>query len=271
VYHLISHDEWHLLSSDIVNAAKLSVTEDFAAWTTGVTTGTLSSGFILVFGPVAGYYAGRAVHRKTVIKTVKERLDRDGDIRSVLRRWNEQKFGPRGFQAWLELPVESGELKLETTPKDKETPKKQRKAEKKIATKIAKRFRIAIIPNSETLEQTPYTGPWSPGSPVSVARPTSRVVEAPGNEHRDPVELRHDRDPVELRQDRDPAELNIESEKTATDRTNSIPVRLGSETASRANSSEVTESDVAAASSTRRRVAVPGEELEGIENRVELE
>jgi hypothetical protein len=245
-----------------VNAAKLSVTEDFAAWTTGVTTGTLSSGLILVFGPVAGYYAGRAVHRKTVIKTVKARLDRDGDIRSVLRRWNEQKFSPRGFQAWLELPVESSEIKLETTPKSEEKPKKQRKAEKKIATKIAKRFRIAIIPNSETVEQIPsYTRPWSPGSSVSVAVPTSRVVEAPGNEHRDPVELRHDRDPVELRQDRDPAELHIESEKTATDRTNSIPVRLGSETASK----------VTAASSSRRRATVPREELEGVENRVELE
>jgi hypothetical protein len=78
---LISNDEWHLFSSDIVNAGKISFTEGFAAWTTGVTTGTLSLPLIFVFGPVAGYYAGRAVHRKTVVKMVKERLDRDGDIR----------------------------------------------------------------------------------------------------------------------------------------------------------------------------------------------
>jgi len=168
VYSLISHDEWHLLSSDIVNASKLSLSEDFAAWTTGVTTGTLSSGLILVFGPVAGYYAGRAVHRKTVVKTVKERLDRDGDIRSVLRRWNEQKFSPRGFQAWLELPVDGGEIKINTATAQEEKSKKEKKAEKKIAKKIARRFRIAIIPNSETVEHnSSYTGPWSPGSPYS--------------------------------------------------------------------------------------------------------
>jgi len=160
VYDLITHDEWHLLSSDIVNAAKLSFTEDFAAWTMGVTTGTLTSAFLVIGGPVVGYYAGRAVHRKTVVKTVKERLDRDGDIRSVLRRWNDQKFTGRGFQVWLELPVDGGEI---VVPQEKK-PKSVRKAEKK----TAKRFRIVIIPNNETVDQTPtYAGPWSPVSPYS--------------------------------------------------------------------------------------------------------
>jgi len=72
----------------VVHSSKVSVMEDFAAWTTGVTTGTLTSPLTLVFAPFVGYYAGRAIHRKTVVNKVKERLERDGDIRSVLQYVN---------------------------------------------------------------------------------------------------------------------------------------------------------------------------------------
>lgn len=172
-----------------MNAAKLSVTEDFAAWTTGVTTGTVSSAFLLVLGPVVGYYAGRAVHRKKVVQVAKERLDREGEIRSALRRWNEQKFSARGFRAWLELPVDGGEIKVAATA-EKKKPRKQRKAEKK----ISKRFRITIVPQWEAVEQTPsYSAPWGLASPVSVP-----MVEALGNEHRDPVELHNSSSPTAL-------------------------------------------------------------------------
>ncbi|KAH8601926.1 hypothetical protein B0O99DRAFT_486886, partial [Bisporella sp. PMI_857] len=140
IWDYISHDEWHLLTSDITNAAKLTGIENWAAWTTGITTGALSSGFILVFGPVAGYYAGRAVHRKTVVKAVTKRLERDGDIRSVLRRWNEQNFAGRGFQVWLELPVDGGEVEIKEKKETKTHPS-QKRAERK----IKRRFKIVIM------------------------------------------------------------------------------------------------------------------------------
>jgi hypothetical protein len=145
VYDLISHDEWHLLSQDILGAAKLTIGEDFVAWTTGITAGTLATPLVLVLGPFAGYYAGRAVHRKTVVKAVKERLDRNGEIRAVLRRWNETTFKGRGFEAWLELPVDGGEVKLDSISGKKP---KQSKKERKIASKIARRFKIVIVPTS---------------------------------------------------------------------------------------------------------------------------
>ncbi|KAG9241757.1 hypothetical protein BJ878DRAFT_427417 [Calycina marina] len=165
LYGLMSHDEWHDLSSDIVNAAKLTVAEDWGAWTTGLTTGTISSAFILFGGPVAGYYAGRAVHRKTQVKVVKERLERNGDIRSVLRRHNEQLAQSRGFQAWLELPIDGGEA---MNPQDKEQQKEGKtaktiKSEKKVQQKIARRFKIVIVPvppmeQNDAMSESPQLG-----------------------------------------------------------------------------------------------------------------
>ena len=199
VYDLISQDEWHDLSSDIVAASKLTFGEDWGAWATGITTGTLSSAFIVFFGPVAGYYAGRSIHRKTVVKVAKERLERDGDIRSVLRRWNEQIFQGRGFQVWLELPIDGGEIK---EPKVKEKPTdsqqaKMLKAEKKTQGKIARRFKIVIIPN-------PGKSPALLGqdtlceSPLQYAE--APLVEAMGNELNEPVELDPIRKPAELQE-----------------------------------------------------------------------
>jgi len=180
VYDLISHDEWHLLSQDIVRAAKISFSEDYAAWTTGVTTGVLTTPLILV-GPVAGYYAGRAVHRKTVVRTVKERLDRDGELRAVLRRWNETKFQDRGFEAWLELPVDGAEIKLHSSLADESTHSKK---ERKIAKQISKRFKIVIVPNSGVRGQE--TTCKSPSANRELP-----LAEVMGNELKDPVELQN--------------------------------------------------------------------------------
>lgn len=187
---MISHDEWHLLTSDIVSSAKLSFGEDLAAWTTGITTGTLTSPFLLVAGPFVGYYAGRAVHRKTVVKTAKERLDRDGDLRSVLRRWNETKFASRGFQVWLELPVDGDEVALDAKSVEKQKEKKSKK-QKKAEKKTFMRFRIVIIPNTGKLK---HSRSFGEGWGVQVTSPVSAIdipttVEAPGREHMDPVEM----------------------------------------------------------------------------------
>ena len=149
----ITHDQWHLFSSDIVNTSKISPTEDHLAWTTGVATGTITSPFLLILSPWAGYISARAVHRKTVQKTVKEKLQQEGDLRSILRRWNEETFMPMGFQAWLELPLDPGELHKEYYVDEmfkNKGPKDQRKA----AKEAAKRFRIIIIPNDNARPQS---------------------------------------------------------------------------------------------------------------------
>lgn len=116
-----------------------------------------------------------------VVSKVKERLLQDGDMRSVLRRWNERTFAPKGFQAWLELPVE-GDVKLDPGVKEKKT-KDQKKADKK----EKRRFKIVIIPEND---KQGYS--WSStGSPAQTPAPMPVVpfVEAPQAEHKSPVEL----------------------------------------------------------------------------------
>ena len=158
-----------------MDASKLSATEDYLAWTTGITTGTLSSPFLLVFSPWVGYLSGRAVHRKTIQKTVKKKLQHEGDLRFILRQWNEETFMPRGFQAWLELPLDPGELHKEYHL-DEAFEHKGHKYQKKAAKKAAKRFRILIIPNEDAIAQSNSSIPRS-ATPVVVEAATGREAQ----------------------------------------------------------------------------------------------
>ena len=63
--------QWHDFTVEVANAAKLTKTEDMKAWITGVGTGAASSAFLLVFGPPIGYYIGKSIHKKTVVKKVR--------------------------------------------------------------------------------------------------------------------------------------------------------------------------------------------------------
>jgi hypothetical protein len=156
----ITRDQWHQFSLEAVNAAKLTFREDAAAWATGVGTGAASSAFLLVFGPAVGYYTGKAVHKKTVIKKVKEKLAQDGELRNVLRSWNEGSFLERGVQVWLEAPSEEAAVDVQ--------PGMSRKDVEKEAKRLARRFRIVVQPydpRSAPLGQ----GSWGSGqSPVSL-------------------------------------------------------------------------------------------------------
>jgi hypothetical protein len=171
----ITHDQWHLFSSDIVAASKLSAVQDYLAWTAGITVGTLTTPLLLVFSPWIGYISGRAVHRKTIQKSVKEKLLQEGDLRSILRRWNEETFMQKGCQAWLELPQDPRELhkeyRLDETLENK-GPKNQKKA----AKKAAKRFRIIIIPNDDAIAQSRSSLP-APATPLSVRAPAERGTQ----------------------------------------------------------------------------------------------
>ncbi len=163
----------------------MSITDDYLAWTTGITAGTLASPFLLVLGPVVGYYSGRKIHRRTVVKTVKERLLEEGDLRSVLRRWNEQTFMQKGFQAWLELPRDPGELHKEYHI-DETLVDKKPKDQKKAAKKAARRFRTIIMPNDDAASTT---GQSSRNVPPPAIPP---LVEAATDVHREILEP-HDR------------------------------------------------------------------------------
>lgn len=130
----LTPDQWARFTSEVISAAKLTFSEDAAAWATGVGAGTLSSPFTLFFAPVVGYYSGKSVHKKTVVKKVKEKLAGDTELTLVFRRWNDGLFRDRGIQAWLEPPNESGEIIVEAVPG-----MKQKDAEK-MAKKQAKRY-----------------------------------------------------------------------------------------------------------------------------------
>ncbi|TAQ89156.1 hypothetical protein B7494_g2554 [Chlorociboria aeruginascens] len=149
----ISHDEWYLFSSEIVKAGKLEFTDDWAAWTAGVTTGVVSSAGLLVFGPVVGYYTGRTFHRKAVVKKVQDGLLHNGELRSTLRRWNEDTFRSKGFQIWLQMPTVKGENTGEAKPATRKG--------KKHAKKDGRRFRVLFIPN-DTSDEMMGSAPVTP-------------------------------------------------------------------------------------------------------------
>jgi hypothetical protein len=157
----ITREQWQQLSLEVVNTAKLSFSEDAAAWATGVGTGAASSAFLLVFGPAVGYYTGKAVHKRTVVKKVKEKLAQDGDLRNVLRRWNEGSFREKGTQVWMEAPSEQVAVDVQPGVSSRDVERE--------AKKLARRFRIVVQPFDPRNAPLGQTG-WESGqSPVSPA------------------------------------------------------------------------------------------------------
>jgi len=177
----ISPDQWLQFSNQVVSAAKLTRTEDMAAWTTGVATGTGAFALLFILGPVIGYYTGKSIHKKTVVTKVKEKLAEEGSLRSVFRQWNDGVFGERGVQAMLCPPTESGEVVFDgwpgATPKDLE----------RESRRLARKFRIVLMPfdarihslgtsslqESAVSPQSDVLDSWSPVSPLAMEMGTS--------------------------------------------------------------------------------------------------
>lgn len=145
----------------------MTATEDYLAWTTGITAGAFTIPFLVFFAPVAGYYSGKAVHKKTLVKTVKEKMREQGGLREVLKKWNDETFSHMGFQAWLEVPRVKGELHKEIGASTVEieaagAKKMDEKKRKKIEKKAGQRFRIVIVPIEEAqshgMESMVYAG-----------------------------------------------------------------------------------------------------------------
>ncbi|TEY75893.1 hypothetical protein BOTCAL_0063g00260 [Botryotinia calthae] len=181
----VSHDEWHLFTHEIVKAASLTLQEDWAAWTAGISTGVLSTGLLVFGGPFAGYYTGRSVHRKKVLEKVKDGLMHEGSLRATLHKWNEQSFRGKGFQAWLELPVVKGEVNGDH--EEGGTKKKLSRKEKSLKKKEQGRFRIVIIPNDAPMGMlmSSQHSTWSLGNVESNQR--SGIAEAPDTQQIQPA------------------------------------------------------------------------------------
>lgn len=117
-----------------------------------------------------------------MVKSVKEKLLQEGDLRSILRRWNEETFAQKGFQAWLDLPRDPGELHKEYQI-DETLEHKTPRVQKKAAKKAARRFRIIITPNDDLMSTISEFSSAVP--PPNIPPP----VEAATDEYRTPQEL----------------------------------------------------------------------------------
>ncbi len=94
------------------------------------------------------------MHKKTVVKKVKEKLAQDGELRNVFKRWNEGAFRERGLQVWLEAPTEEVVLNVHPGMSQDDIHRE--------AKKLARRFRIVVSPFD------PSNAPMGQGvSPIS--------------------------------------------------------------------------------------------------------
>ncbi|KAF3895925.1 hypothetical protein GTR04_1709 [Trichophyton interdigitale] len=96
--------EWKQFSDEMVEAFALTTAEKIAAWTVGISVGLVSAVPLLVFGAAPGYYAGKAVNAMSIETKVKDYLQEEGELVTVLKRWNNTAFKKRGIYVRLALP-----------------------------------------------------------------------------------------------------------------------------------------------------------------------
>jgi len=92
----------------------------------------------------------------------------DGDIRSILKRWNESNFAEKNFSAWLALPDDPKEVRADGTKSKK------------------RRFRILIIPSDGKGLPMVQSSSWSVNGSSTAETP---IVEAGGDEYQIAKEL----------------------------------------------------------------------------------
>lgn len=88
------------------------------------------------------------MHKKEVTKRLKRELQYEGDFKRVLRTWNKH-FKRKGFQAWLELPVQKGETDRSQSADQEDSDEETAIQSKKDAKKNAKKFRIVVSSSVE--------------------------------------------------------------------------------------------------------------------------
>lgn len=96
----ISPDLWTLFSDEIVQATKLSISQQSIAWSSGIGIGIVAVSAVPPFGAAAGVFAGKGIYDKAVLNNVRKGLDQ-GKLGDVLKRWNEDYWREKGVTARL--------------------------------------------------------------------------------------------------------------------------------------------------------------------------
>jgi len=142
VFHLgISPDVWTRFSDEIVQATKLSLTQQSLAWTSGISVGLVSVAAVPPFGAAAGVFAGKAVYDKTVLSNVKQGLEQ-GKLGDVLKRWNEDCWREKGVVA--KLVVKENKQSAHDDRNFPSPDSQKKKDKKKDQRKEAGRFELVL-------------------------------------------------------------------------------------------------------------------------------
>jgi len=88
------------------------------------------------------------MHKKDVTRRVKKELQYEGPFKRMLRKWNKH-FKRKGFQAWLELPVQKGEPIRSQSADQGDSDNEDAVQTKKDEKRMAKRFRMVVSSNVE--------------------------------------------------------------------------------------------------------------------------
>ena len=96
----ISPDLWTLFSDEIVQATKLSISQQSIAWSSGIGIGIVAVSAVPPFGAAAGVFAGKGIYDKAVLNNVRKGLDQ-GKLGDVLKHWNEDYWREKGVTARL--------------------------------------------------------------------------------------------------------------------------------------------------------------------------
>ena len=137
----IPPDTWARFSDEIVQATKLSLTQQSLAWTSGISVGLVSVAAVPPFGAAAGVFAGKAVYDKTVLNNVKNGLEQ-GKLGEVLKRWNEDCWREKGVRAKLVVKQNKQAPRKKGTTSGTEGEKKKDK--KKDQRQGAGRFELVL-------------------------------------------------------------------------------------------------------------------------------
>lgn len=144
----------------------------------------------------------------------------DGDIRSILKRWNESTFTDRGFSAWLALPDDPKEVRADGTKSKK------------------RRFRILIIPNDGKGLPMAQSSSWSVNGSSTAETP---IVEAGGDEYQTVKELQSN---PPTNPPLPPPAFSADPDRKTPAFTTSPPSRAGGNTSAEGTSGKATSKDV---------------------------
>ena len=134
----ISPDTWTRFSDDIVQATKLSVTQQSLAWTSGIGVGLVSVTAAPPFGAAAGVFAGKAVYDRSILKNVTQGLEQ-GKLGQVLKKWNEDCWREKGITVKLVVKQNSNQ-----TNQDEDRPGKKDKKQEKNKDRQKGRFQLVL-------------------------------------------------------------------------------------------------------------------------------